>query len=96
MPHLDPPLAVVVLAAGASTRLGQPKQLLPYGGQTLLRRAVTTALAAQLGPVAVVLGAQSALFKSELAELAVSGKEPTGRPPNPLRPWCLCCATSPM
>ena len=48
--------AAVVLAAGASTRLGQPKQLVRIGSETLLERAVRTAEAAGLAPVIVVLG----------------------------------------
>ena len=36
-------VAFVVLAAGGSSRLGRPKQLLPFRGRTLLRRAVEVA-----------------------------------------------------
>jgi molybdenum cofactor cytidylyltransferase len=49
--------AAVVLAAGASTRLGEPKQLVVLGGETLLERAVRTAREAGCAPVVVVLGA---------------------------------------
>jgi molybdenum cofactor cytidylyltransferase len=52
------PTALVVLAAGASRRLGQPKQLLPVGGITLLQRTLEAALAVpEVWPVVVVLGA---------------------------------------
>lgn len=52
------PVAVVVLAAGASQRMGQPKQLLPWGhdDQPMLRHVVQTALAAPVDEVIVVLG----------------------------------------
>lgn len=50
-------LAAVVLAAGASRRLGRPKQLEPVGGEPLLRRAARCALEAGYHPVRVVLGA---------------------------------------
>ena len=50
-------LAALVLAAGASTRLGQPKQLLRYEGELLIERAVRVAQAAGAHPVFVVLGA---------------------------------------
>jgi molybdenum cofactor cytidylyltransferase len=40
------PVAVVVLAAGGSSRLGTPKQLVRWRGRTLLRRAAETAVAA--------------------------------------------------
>ncbi len=51
--------AALVVAAGASTRLGQPKQLVQILGETLLDRAVRTAAEAGLGPVVVVLGANA-------------------------------------
>ncbi len=47
--------AAVVLAAGASKRLGEPKQQVVIGGETLLERAVRTALEAALSPVIVVV-----------------------------------------
>ncbi len=50
-------IAAVLLAAGASTRLGEPKQLVILGGETLLERAVRTAREAGCSPVVVVLGA---------------------------------------
>lgn len=52
-----PFLTALVLAAGSSRRLGQPKQLLPYQGTTLLGFAVSQAEAcADLDEVLVVLG----------------------------------------
>jgi CTP:molybdopterin cytidylyltransferase MocA len=51
--------AAVVLAAGASTRLGEPKQLVVIGGETLLDRAVRAAREAGCSPVVVVLGAEA-------------------------------------
>jgi CTP:molybdopterin cytidylyltransferase MocA len=49
--------AAIVLAAGGSTRLGEPKQLAMLGGATLLERAVRTAREAGCAPIVVVLGA---------------------------------------
>jgi molybdenum cofactor cytidylyltransferase len=37
-------VGAVILAAGGSTRLGQPKQLLAHHGETLIRRAACAAL----------------------------------------------------
>jgi molybdenum cofactor cytidylyltransferase len=65
-------VGVVLLAAGSSSRLGRPKQLLVHGGKTLVRRAAEAAVAAQCGPVVVVLGAQAQAVASELAGLPVS------------------------
>ncbi|MGA2537787.1 MAG: nucleotidyltransferase family protein [Terracidiphilus sp.] len=50
-------IAAIVLAAGGSRRLGQPKQLLLHNGETLLARAVRLATEAGATPVIVVLGA---------------------------------------
>jgi len=49
-------IAAVVLAAGASTRLGRPKQTLMIDGETLVERAVRLATEAGLSPVIVVVG----------------------------------------
>ncbi|AHJ97065.1 hypothetical protein Hsw_1470 [Hymenobacter swuensis DY53] len=58
---------IILLAAGSSSRLGQPKQLLPYQGQTLLRRAAETAIAAAAGAAVVVV--TGALHQKLLPEL---------------------------
>jgi molybdenum cofactor cytidylyltransferase len=50
-------IPAIVLAAGASSRLGQPKQLIEYHGETLLARAIRLAREAGADPVFVVLGA---------------------------------------
>jgi molybdenum cofactor cytidylyltransferase len=50
----------VILAAGASSRLGQPKQLLDLAGEPLLRHTVRHALASNLDQVVLVLGARAA------------------------------------
>ena len=46
----------MILAAGASSRMGIPKQLLIWDGEPLLLRVTAQALAAQVDPVVVVLG----------------------------------------
>ena len=50
-------IAAVILAAGASTRLGEPKQLVMLAGETLVERTVRIASEAGCSPVVVVLGA---------------------------------------
>jgi molybdenum cofactor cytidylyltransferase len=51
-------VGAVVLAAGASKRLGEPKQSVMLGGETLLERAVRVAREAGCLPVVVVVGAE--------------------------------------
>ncbi len=51
------PVAAIVLAAGASRRLGRPKQLLQLGGEALIGRAIRLASEAGADPVFAVLGA---------------------------------------
>ena len=63
--------AAVILAAGASTRMGTPKQLLELGGQPLLVRAVAAALASPAWPVVVVLGANAEQIRPALAPYPV-------------------------
>ncbi len=55
----DKKVAAVILAAGASTRLGEPKQLIEIGGLPLVRKAAMSALEAGALPVVVVLGAEN-------------------------------------
>jgi molybdenum cofactor cytidylyltransferase len=64
-------VAVAVLAAGGSSRMGRPKQLLPFGGRSLLRHAAEVAVAAECGPVVVVLGAGADRLRQELDGLPV-------------------------
>jgi CTP:molybdopterin cytidylyltransferase MocA len=53
-------VAAVILAAGPSSRLGQPKQLIGFAGESLLERALRLAREAGASPVLVVLGANFA------------------------------------
>jgi len=62
-------VAAIVLAAGASIRLGQPKQLLMHGGETLLERVIRLADEAGAAPVIAVLGAH---FESIRAAVTVN------------------------
>jgi len=51
------PVPAIILAAGASRRLGQPKQLVQVAGETLLARTIRMVGEAEADPVFVVLGA---------------------------------------
>lgn len=60
-------LPAIVLAAGASRRLGQAKQLLKFGGETLLERAIRLARQAGAAPIWVVLGAQHSIIAASVS-----------------------------
>jgi molybdenum cofactor cytidylyltransferase len=64
-------IAALVLAAGGSTRMGAPKQLLRLEDRSFVRRAVEAASAAGCVPVFVVLGAGAERVREELTGLAV-------------------------
>ncbi len=61
------PVAAVILAAGAATRMGRLKQLLPYRGKTLVEHAVEQALSAEFDPVIVVIGAEAESVRAALS-----------------------------
>ncbi len=63
---------LVLLAAGASKRMGRPKQLLPIHGRTLLRHVTELVLRAPVSPVVVVLGAEAKKVEPTLAGLPVT------------------------
>ncbi len=62
----------LLLAAGGSSRFGSPKQLALFEEKTLLRRAAEALANSSCEPVAVVLGAETELSRSEVADLSVN------------------------
>jgi molybdenum cofactor cytidylyltransferase len=65
-------IAAIVLAAGASTRMGRQKLTLPMaGGRPLVRLAVEQVLAAELDEVVVVVGGDADAVAAALATLPV-------------------------
>jgi len=67
--------AAVLLAAGASTRLGQPKQLIRLDGESLLHRTARLALEAGCSPIYVVLGFEAERMRPELADLTTNANQ---------------------
>jgi CTP:molybdopterin cytidylyltransferase MocA len=67
--------AAVILAAGASTRLGEPKQLITIHGETLLARAIRIAQESGVDHVFAVLGANSAAIRAQ-AHIATIAENP--------------------
>ncbi|MBD2743906.1 nucleotidyltransferase family protein [Coleofasciculus sp. FACHB-1120] len=66
-----PVVGLIILAAGASTRMGTPKQLLLYQGRSFLRHTAEIAIASLCQPIVVVLGANAEQIKPEVSELPI-------------------------
>ena len=62
-------IGIVILAAGASIRMGKPKQLLQYKGKNLLQHVAEAAVNSNANNVIVVLGANSDLVAKEIDKL---------------------------
>ncbi len=63
---------LVILAAGASQRMGVPKQLLPVGGISLLKHLTEQAMSSPCYPVTIVLGAHKDRIQPELKDMPVN------------------------
>jgi molybdenum cofactor cytidylyltransferase len=60
---------IILLAAGAGSRMGSPKQLLPFHGQPLIRHATNAAIDSGCSPIAVVLGSAADKIRPALLGL---------------------------
>lgn len=67
----QPVIGVILLAAGSSSRLGTPKQLLQFEGKSLLQNAIDAALKSSASELIVVLGAQADQLRDEIQDPAV-------------------------
>ena len=73
-------LGVVILAAGYSTRMGRPKQLLPWGGSTILGHLVKTWTNLGSQQVAVVCQGPDVAIQSELDRVELPRKNRISNP----------------
>jgi len=64
-------IAIIILAAGRSARLGSPKQLLSYRGKTLLQHSIDTAIESQASSVIVVLGSGKETIEKKLNQTKI-------------------------
>jgi molybdenum cofactor cytidylyltransferase len=65
-------VGIVILAAGASSRMGAPKQLLQIDGRSLIKRIAETAMDAPCYPIVVVLGANREMIRKELTDMPIT------------------------
>jgi len=68
-------IGLIILAAGASVRLGTPKQLLNFRGETLLRRIARESLESVCRPIVAVFGHEAQNFSGEIKDLDVHAVE---------------------
>lgn len=66
-----PNIGGLLLAAGGSSRLGHPKQLVQYHGETLIHRSTKAVIDAGCSPVIVVIGGEIEGSTAELRDLSV-------------------------
>lgn len=64
-------LAILILAAGTSSRMGKIKQVLPYKETSILGKVIENTLASEANDVYVVLGANASIIKEEIKEYSV-------------------------
>ena len=72
MPDETLNIAIVILAAGASKRMGRPKQLLKWGSESLVSHAISKALELGSPEVILVLGANHEAFESEINHFPIT------------------------
>ncbi len=70
-PTPNPLISGILLAAGLSTRMGEPKQLLPFGESTIVETVVDSMLMSKLDEVRVVVGHCAELVQEKLGEQPV-------------------------
>ena len=64
-------IGIVILAAGSSSRFGEPKQLLQYDDKNLLQHTIDAAVNSNAKTVIVVLGAKADLISKEIDKAKV-------------------------
>ncbi|WP_179343676.1 nucleotidyltransferase family protein [Winogradskyella ursingii] len=64
-------IAILILAAGKSSRMGQPKQLLAIDGTNLLGKTIEHALESKANKVTVVLGYKADIIEKEIKNKTV-------------------------
>lgn len=69
--HTTNTIGTIILGAGASSRMGRPKQLLEWHDELLVNRAIRQATALQAGPVALVLGANAEVIAEKVTDPSI-------------------------
>ena len=65
-PQITPKISGIILAAGLSTRMGEPKQLLPFGDSTIIETVIDNLLGSKLNEVIVVVGHEARKIRAHI------------------------------
>ena len=65
-PQVTPKISGIILAAGLSTRMGEPKQLLPFGNSTIIETVIDNLLESKLNEVIVVVGHEAKKVRAHI------------------------------
>ena len=65
-PQVTPKISGIILAAGLSTRMGEPKQLLPFGNSTIIETVIDNLLGSKLNEVIVVVGHEAEKIQAHI------------------------------
>jgi molybdenum cofactor cytidylyltransferase len=65
-------ICAIILAAGASKRLGTPKQLIPHNNSTLIGHTIQCTLDSKCDETVVVLGANATLIQKKISNFPVN------------------------
>lgn len=64
-------VGIIILAAGASTRMGKAKQLLKFQGKTLIAKVIKSAINSRCSETVVVLGSNAENIKPEISDFPI-------------------------
>lgn len=70
-PQVTPKISGIILAAGLSTRMGEPKQLLPFGDSTIIETVIDNLLGSKLNEVIVVVGHEAEKVQARIRHKAI-------------------------
>ncbi len=72
-------ISAIILAAGESTRMGRPKQLIELDGEPMMQKSLQTLLSSPVDEIVIVLGSLHATIREKLFEnISVLDKTPQG------------------
>ena len=69
--EMTPKISGIILAAGLSTRMGEPKQLLPFGDHTIIETVTDNLLGSKFDEIIIVIGHEAEKIRKKIQHKAV-------------------------